>query len=127
MKTFLSALLISIPVASAWTLASTRDRRLTNTRLRESLDDDSDCFTWQDVYEFDAPLSHCYEQMFVASDWIKSMPCGANLEDCDMPEPMKIPGTHDGHAMIKTDVMEFLGLKRAKSLEKEEVRRLRDQ
>lgn len=43
-----------------------------------------------------------------------------------MPEQMKIPGTHDGHATINTDMMEFLGLKRAKTLEKEEVRSRRN-
>jgi len=33
-----------------------------------------------------------------------------------MPKALKVPGTHDGHATIKTDVMEFLGLRHPETL-----------
>jgi len=39
-----------------------------------------------------------------------------------MPEELKVPGTHDGHATITTDVMAFLGLKRAKSADAANVK-----
>ena len=40
-----------------------------------------------------------------------------------MPEELKVPGTHDGHATITTDVMSFLGLKRAKSVDASRVQK----
>jgi len=72
--------LILIPSVAAW--VTSRPASVTQQRMRlyEGLEDDNYSFTWQDVYEFDAPLSHCNEQMFVASEWVKSMPCGEKIE-----------------------------------------------
>ncbi len=50
-----------------------------------------------------------------ATDSNDSLLCSIR-QDCDMPKALKVPGTHDGHATIKTDVMEFLGLRRPETL-----------
>lgn len=46
------------------------------------------------------------------------MPCGANLEDCDMPTQLAAPDIRPEAHEEKVDVMDFLGLKRAKNLSK---------
>ena len=35
---------------------------------------------WQDIYDDDCSMSNIYAANFVASKWIKSMPCGAGIE-----------------------------------------------
>jgi hypothetical protein len=35
---------------------------------------------WQDLYDDDCMMSNVYAASFVASKWIKSLPCGAGLE-----------------------------------------------
>jgi hypothetical protein len=37
---------------------------------------------WQDLYDDDCMMSNVYAASFVASKWIKSLPCGAGLEVC---------------------------------------------
>ena len=71
--------LVIISSVAAWGPSRPAFSMQQHTRVF-SLDDDSDCFTWQDVYEFDAPLSHCNEQMFIAAEWVKSMPCAKGIE-----------------------------------------------
>ena len=39
-----------------------------------------------------------------------------------MPEELKVPGRHGGHATINTDVMAFLGLKSVQSVKSEAVK-----
>ena len=39
---------------------------------------DSPC--WQDIYDDDCSMSNIYAANFIASKWIKSMPCGAGIE-----------------------------------------------
>lgn len=69
---------------------------------------------WQDIYDDDCSMESVYAASFVASKWIKSMPCAAGIEDCDMPEELKVPeAMEDGIASV--DVMDFLGLNRASS------------
>lgn len=53
---------------------------------------------------------------FVAAEWIKSMPCGAGIEDCDMPADLTVPETRPEAGVDHVDVMDFLGLKRSKSV-----------
>mmetsp|Transcript_28201 Transcript_28201/g.46710 ORF Transcript_28201/g.46710 Transcript_28201/m.46710 type:complete len:132 (+) Transcript_28201:183-578(+) len=66
---------------------------------------------WQDLYDDDCSMESVYAANFVAAKWIKGMPCAAGIEDCDMPEPLQVPGVkEDGVAEV--DVMDFLGLKR---------------
>merc|ERR1711935_1296724 len=71
---------------------------------------------WQDIYDDDCGMGTMYSGHFVAKDWIKSMPCGKGMEDCDMPEELGLPGPHDSSGVESTDVMDMLGLKRVKSL-----------
>lgn len=35
---------------------------------------------WQDLYDDDCSMESIYAASFVASKWIKSMPCGAGIE-----------------------------------------------
>mmetsp|Transcript_23378 Transcript_23378/g.28126 ORF Transcript_23378/g.28126 Transcript_23378/m.28126 type:complete len:157 (-) Transcript_23378:158-628(-) len=67
---------------------------------------------WQNFYgeDDDCGMSSVYAANFVPSKWIKSMPCGEGIEDCDMPKALNHPGSH---AMDDVDVMGFLGLKKA--------------
>eukprot|EP00590_Aulacoseira_subarctica_P007887 CAMPEP_0172423706 /NCGR_PEP_ID=MMETSP1064-20121228/17677_1 /TAXON_ID=202472 /ORGANISM="Aulacoseira subarctica , Strain CCAP 1002/5" /LENGTH=53 /DNA_ID=CAMNT_0013165205 /DNA_START=352 /DNA_END=513 /DNA_ORIENTATION=+ len=44
------------------------------------------------------------------------MPCAEGIADCDMPEATSHPG-HEG--VEDVDMMEFLGIKRAKAITKE--------
>mmetsp|Transcript_28804 Transcript_28804/g.43503 ORF Transcript_28804/g.43503 Transcript_28804/m.43503 type:complete len:129 (-) Transcript_28804:413-799(-) len=70
---------------------------------------------WQDVYDDDCSMSTVFSAGFVASKWIKSMPCGQGLRDCDTPEPLTAPNVKsDGIGEV--DVMDFLGLKRATAI-----------
>ncbi|KAI2492790.1 hypothetical protein MHU86_21750 [Fragilaria crotonensis] len=66
---------------------------------------------WQDLYDDDCSMESIYAASFVASKWIKSMPCGAGIEDCDMPEALQTPQTKE-NGVAAVDVMAFLGLER---------------
>ena len=94
---------------------------------------------WQDLYDDDCSMDSIYAASFVASKWIKSMPCGAGIEvrqsamlrsellffpdetliifvvrffkDCDMPEALRTPHTKE-NGVAAVDVMAFLGLER---------------
>mmetsp|Transcript_16495 Transcript_16495/g.33802 ORF Transcript_16495/g.33802 Transcript_16495/m.33802 type:complete len:143 (-) Transcript_16495:81-509(-) len=72
---------------------------------------------WQDIYDDDCGMSTIYSAAFIAKDWIKSMPCAAGIEDCDM-EDLKIPSAHNDPGIDQVDVMSFLQLKRAAPLKK---------
>lgn len=98
---------------------------------------------WQDIYDDDCSMSNIYSANFIAGKWIKSMPCGAGIEvsigdrflmrfnartylyvthfsflqDCDMPLELQVPAAHLDLGIEKTDVMAFLGLKRAISVD----------
>mmetsp|Transcript_26010 Transcript_26010/g.36678 ORF Transcript_26010/g.36678 Transcript_26010/m.36678 type:complete len:153 (-) Transcript_26010:177-635(-) len=71
---------------------------------------------WQNFYgdDDDCGMSAVYAANFVPSKWIKSMPCGEGIEDCDMPKDLNRPGSH---AMDDVDVMDFLGLKKAAAVD----------
>eukprot|EP00339_Tiarina_fusa_P028653 CAMPEP_0117038568 /NCGR_PEP_ID=MMETSP0472-20121206/27126_1 /TAXON_ID=693140 ORGANISM="Tiarina fusus, Strain LIS" /NCGR_SAMPLE_ID=MMETSP0472 /ASSEMBLY_ACC=CAM_ASM_000603 /LENGTH=125 /DNA_ID=CAMNT_0004748823 /DNA_START=68 /DNA_END=445 /DNA_ORIENTATION=- len=73
---------------------------------------------WQDLYDDDCSMDSVYGASFVASEWIKEMPCAAGVEDCDMPEDLKVPGNRQEEGADGVDVMEFLNLKRAPELGK---------
>uniref|UniRef100_A0A7S2YH39 Uncharacterized protein n=1 Tax=Entomoneis paludosa TaxID=265537 RepID=A0A7S2YH39_9STRA len=72
---------------------------------------------WEDLYDDDCAMSNVYAASFVASEWIKSMPCAAGLEDCDMPADLQLPDTRHEAGVEQVDVMDFLGLKRAKPID----------
>eukprot|EP00558_Chaetoceros_sp_UNC1202_P007910 CAMPEP_0197246688 /NCGR_PEP_ID=MMETSP1429-20130617/20215_1 /TAXON_ID=49237 /ORGANISM="Chaetoceros sp., Strain UNC1202" /LENGTH=66 /DNA_ID=CAMNT_0042707413 /DNA_START=219 /DNA_END=419 /DNA_ORIENTATION=+ len=63
-------------------------------------------------------MSNVYSATFVASDWIKSMPCAMGLADCDTPEELKMPGPSIGSGVQEVDVMSYLNIKRAEPLKK---------
>lgn len=91
---------------------------------------------WQDLYDDDCSMDAVYQASFVASQWLKSMPCAAGLEvsisfihsislikfhcayclfslqDCDMPEEWTLPGNRQ-EDFDSVDVMKYLNLKRA--------------
>eukprot|EP00566_Odontella_aurita_P029091 CAMPEP_0113538832 /NCGR_PEP_ID=MMETSP0015_2-20120614/7584_1 /TAXON_ID=2838 /ORGANISM="Odontella" /LENGTH=150 /DNA_ID=CAMNT_0000438449 /DNA_START=153 /DNA_END=605 /DNA_ORIENTATION=- /assembly_acc=CAM_ASM_000160 len=73
---------------------------------------------WQDIYDDDCRMSTVYSASFVATEWIKSMPCASGIEDCDMPENLKVPFAHDDPGIEDVDVMSFLQLKRATPIKK---------
>lgn len=37
---------------------------------------------WQDIYDEDCSMDHAYAASFVASEWLKRMPCGEGIEVC---------------------------------------------
>lgn len=37
---------------------------------------------WQDLYDDDCSMTSVYAASFVASKWIKGMPCAAGIEVC---------------------------------------------
>ena len=81
-------------------------------------EDESGNPCWQNLYDDDCSMSTIYSASFVANDWIKSMPCAAGIEDCDMPEDLKLPLAHGDPGIDQVDVMSFLQLKRTTLLKK---------
>eukprot|EP00541_Cyclophora_tenuis_P002339 CAMPEP_0116541784 /NCGR_PEP_ID=MMETSP0397-20121206/665_1 /TAXON_ID=216820 /ORGANISM="Cyclophora tenuis, Strain ECT3854" /LENGTH=99 /DNA_ID=CAMNT_0004065745 /DNA_START=199 /DNA_END=498 /DNA_ORIENTATION=+ len=75
---------------------------------------------WQDIYDDDCSMNSVFAASFVAGDWIKSMPCGQGIEDCDMPEEVTLPGVHVKAGVDKVNVMDFLGIKKAAAVDASE-------
>ncbi|KAL7580090.1 hypothetical protein ACA910_012853 [Epithemia clementina (nom. ined.)] len=71
---------------------------------------------WEDLYDDDCAMSNVYSASFVASEWIKSMPCASGLDDCDIPSDLTLPETRPEAGVEQVDVMRFLGLTRAASI-----------
>lgn len=94
--------------------AETTDDSAEHEDFESVLDNTHAC--WQDMYDDDCGMGTIYAASFVAKDWIKSMPCGKGVEDCNMPESLKLPGSHENAGVETTDVMDMLGLKRARPL-----------
>eukprot|EP00563_Minutocellus_polymorphus_P001108 CAMPEP_0181041364 /NCGR_PEP_ID=MMETSP1070-20121207/11556_1 /TAXON_ID=265543 /ORGANISM="Minutocellus polymorphus, Strain NH13" /LENGTH=132 /DNA_ID=CAMNT_0023119463 /DNA_START=100 /DNA_END=498 /DNA_ORIENTATION=- len=81
---------------------------------------------WQEVYgdgDDDCGMSTVYSSTFVAEKWIKSMPCGHDLDEDCIPEDLKAPGTRDEAGIDHVDVMNFLDLKRAKPIHAEQEKK----
>jgi len=69
---------------------------------------------WQDIYDADCTMDS-FSARFVASDWIKKLPCGQGIEDCDFPEDTQLPGIRpESHQDI--NVMDFLNIKRVQDV-----------
>ena len=83
---------------------------------QETTVSDNPC--WQDFYDDDCSMTNIAAAHFVAAEWIKSMPCGAGIEDCDMPADLTVPETRPEAGVDHVDVMGFLGLRRSKSVTK---------
>mmetsp|Transcript_8397 Transcript_8397/g.12182 ORF Transcript_8397/g.12182 Transcript_8397/m.12182 type:complete len:119 (+) Transcript_8397:111-467(+) len=111
MKSTLAAFLLFLVCSDAWIVSEQVSRSLrSRTRLFSTEDP-----CWQDVYDDDCSMSTVFSAGFVAADWIKKMPCGQGIQDCDTPEPLMQPNVKaDGIGEV--DVMDFLGLKRAASI-----------
>merc|ERR1711957_279725 len=65
---------------------------------------------WQDIYDADCTMDS-FSARFVASDWIKQLPCAQGLEECDFPEDTQLPGIRAPPVDI-TNMMDFLNIKR---------------
>ena len=81
----LSTLIVAIPMGvNAWVLQSDRQFRTTSHRFMSDPDvETTDNPCWQDVYgdaDDDCGMSTVYSSTFVAEKWIKSMPCGHDVD-----------------------------------------------
>jgi len=114
MKCILFFAVSFLAIADSFTILTVSSPRATmlsgNKMPGEMQTGDNPC--WQDLYDDDCSMESVYAANFIASEWIKGMPCAAGIEDCDMPEELKVPEAKvDGIASV--DVMSFLGLQRA--------------
>lgn len=75
MKLILLTSLLS--VANCWT---EQRSYLRNTQLRNHLSDENFNPCWQDLYDDDCSMDAVYQSSFVASEWLKSMPCASGIE-----------------------------------------------
>ena len=114
-------LLLCLTVASSWT--TTRRSRLRANPLfvsssteEQETNEGNPC--WQDIYDDDCSMSNIFAAHFVASEWIKTMPCAMGIDEDCMPNDLTVPETRPEAGVDHVDVMDFLGLSRAKTLEK---------
>uniref|UniRef100_A0A7R9WEU5 Uncharacterized protein n=1 Tax=Pseudictyota dubia TaxID=2749911 RepID=A0A7R9WEU5_9STRA len=116
---------VALPTCFGWVVSrdSYSNSGLISTRTflqseDESIAVDKENPCWQDIYDDDCSMSTVYSASFVATEWIKSMPCAAGIEDCDMPDELRVPFAHDDPGIEDVDVMGFLQLKRAAPIKK---------
>ena len=82
--TKLLALFSLLPVAYAWlehrAFLSAHHRVSSRTSLfsEREVREDNPC--WQDIYDEDCSMDNAYAASFVASEWLKKMPCGEGIE-----------------------------------------------
>jgi hypothetical protein len=76
----ITLLIIILPSALGWMYqpANVRSTMMTLKIGREQETTDNPC--WQDLYDDDCSMSSIAAASFVASKWIKSMPCAAGIE-----------------------------------------------
>ena len=76
------SLLCLVPLAQAWTeyrLISTGYRVASKTSLQaKQSSTENPC--WQDIYDEDCSMDSTYAASFVASEWLKRMPCAEGME-----------------------------------------------
>ncbi|EEC43241.1 predicted protein [Phaeodactylum tricornutum CCAP 1055/1] len=122
-------LLSLVPTPHAWVPTRSNTRRIAlSTKimalpmddLAKTGDEQNPC--WEDLYDDDCVMSNAAAANFVASKWIKGLPCGQGLEDCDMPEDLTLPETRPEAGVDHVDVMEFLGLHRAEGINNDKNR-----
>ena len=72
---------------SLFSVSSTRLSMSETARFSDEMDNDwssemqsGDNPCWQDLYDDDCSMESIYAANFIASKWIKSMPCGAGIE-----------------------------------------------
>eukprot|EP00588_Corethron_pennatum_P016103 CAMPEP_0194303562 /NCGR_PEP_ID=MMETSP0171-20130528/1415_1 /TAXON_ID=218684 /ORGANISM="Corethron pennatum, Strain L29A3" /LENGTH=135 /DNA_ID=CAMNT_0039054507 /DNA_START=66 /DNA_END=473 /DNA_ORIENTATION=- len=120
-------LITMISPVNAWVVTPIVRNYRPTTTLKIQIPDDDDVNSeahdllnqetnpcWSDMASLDddCVLGSVYASNFVASEWIRDMPCAEGIEDCDVPQALKNPGA----SVESVDVMDFLGLKRADSL-----------
>mmetsp|Transcript_20682 Transcript_20682/g.42563 ORF Transcript_20682/g.42563 Transcript_20682/m.42563 type:complete len:120 (-) Transcript_20682:306-665(-) len=110
LRYLITALLLS--VCSAW-IPIQRGMELQTSRSALFMNPDGESNPcWQDIYDADCTMDSVFSARFVASDWIKELPCGSGMKDCDFPEDVLLPDMRpESHTEI--NVMEFLNIKRA--------------
>merc|ERR1712021_239465 len=67
---------------------------------------------WQDIYDADCTMDSIFSARFVPSEWIKQLPCGSGMQDCDFPEDALLPEIRP-ESYAEINVTEFLNIKRA--------------
>lgn len=97
--------------AHAWNIGQPMSFPL-STRLRGYPNEQQQNPCWGDLYDDDCAMSNIYAASFVASEWIRSMPCASGVEDCDVPKDLTVPETRPEACVEQVDVMSFLGLSR---------------
>mmetsp|Transcript_33509 Transcript_33509/g.77244 ORF Transcript_33509/g.77244 Transcript_33509/m.77244 type:complete len:101 (+) Transcript_33509:1824-2126(+) len=82
-----------LPVANGWVYVSHQRQ---NTCMRAAMpgemdssfssemDPENPC--WQDIYDDDCSLTSAYSASFIASKWIKSMPCAKGIDVRSFPQ-----------------------------------------
>mmetsp|Transcript_2913 Transcript_2913/g.8003 ORF Transcript_2913/g.8003 Transcript_2913/m.8003 type:complete len:125 (-) Transcript_2913:197-571(-) len=109
-------ILVLLSVSSSWVIHN-RESRLRN-KLTVFHSEPSDINIdnelnpcWQDIYDADCTMDSIFSARFVPSEWIKQLPCGSGMQDCDFPDDALLPEIrHESHAEI--NVIEFLNIKR---------------
>ncbi|CAJ1969264.1 unnamed protein product [Cylindrotheca closterium] len=109
-----------LSVTHGW-IAQKSSIRKTQSFLRNHLSDDNFNPCWQDLYDDDCSMDAVYQSSFVASEWLKSMPCAAGIDDCDIPDELKLPGNKHGEDnMASIDILKALNIKRAAPISKQD-------
>lgn len=68
---------------------------------------------WQDIYDADCTMDSIFTARFVASEWIKELPCGSGMADCDFPEDTVVPEMRpESHEHPDVSVLDYLNIKR---------------
>jgi hypothetical protein len=66
---------------------------------------------WQDIYDADCNMDSIFSARFIASEWIRELPCGSGMHDCDFPTDALMPEMRpEAHHAV--DVMDYLNIKR---------------
>lgn len=130
MKVSIALLSLKAQYLHAWTTARTvlhtrptaqifqYHRFMAQSTNQEEFEEENPC--WQNMIDDDCAMESAESATFIASEWIKSMPCGEGIEDCDMPADLQTPEIR-AHGLDHTDVMDFLGLKRAAPVGKKDA------
>mmetsp|Transcript_1580 Transcript_1580/g.3485 ORF Transcript_1580/g.3485 Transcript_1580/m.3485 type:complete len:125 (+) Transcript_1580:94-468(+) len=117
--TSFASLLLLLPQVHAWLPNTQRSKIVTRWWAAHSQKapemESKPC--WGDMYDDDCVMENAAAAGFVAAQWIKSMPCGEGIEDCDMPDDLKVPETRPEAGIDHVDVMSMLGVKRAKPID----------
>eukprot|EP00934_Nitzschia_sp_Nitz4_P005269 Nitzschia sp. Nitz4//scaffold128_size63911//45439//45903//NITZ4_006224-RA/size63911-snap-gene-0.61-mRNA-1//1//CDS//3329534847//5259//frame0 len=117
LQRFLVAFVLLLPLAQAWVesglLGFAGIRHLARSRSLFAQSEEADTPCWQTLGDEDCSMDNTYAASFVASEWLKDMPCAEGIEDCELPENLKVPANRQEGGVGDFDVMDFLKIKRA--------------